>query len=227
MPPPYCYDHPRPAVTVDTLVFTLDGDAIRMLMVRRKAEPFAGRWAIPGGFLEIDEEIEDAVLRELREETGLDEVALLAPIGVFGELDRDPRGRTITLAHAAAVRGPAPEVTASDDAAEAAWLEPDEVDQFAFDHDQIVAEGLQWLAIGIEMGPVALVLLPEVFDDADVKRLHTAIGASARDASAWCHEMLENGVITTLPGTPKRYQGVLAPEDADEDEFDDEADLTS
>lgn len=223
MPPPYCYDHPRPAVTVDILVFTLDEDAIRMLMVRRKAEPFAGQWAIPGGFLEIDEEIEDAVLRELHEETGLDGVALLAPIGVFGELDRDPRGRTITLAHAAAVRGPAPALTAGDDAAEAVWLKPDEVDQFAFDHDQIIAEGLQWLAVGIEMGPVALVLLPEVFSDADVKRLHTAIGASERDARDWCREMLENGVVTALPGTPKRYQGVSSPEE----DVDDESDLTS
>src|SRR5260370_25359895 len=104
MPAPYCYDYPRPAVTVDLAAFALFRTDLRVLMIRRKKEPFAGRWALPGGFLEIDEPIEAAARRELREETGLDVTGPGAMIGVFVDPGRDPRGRTIRLAHAAAVR---------------------------------------------------------------------------------------------------------------------------
>src|SRR4051794_19316530 len=109
MPPPYCYDYPRPAVTVDLVVFSLSGDELRVLLIRRKADPFAGRWALPGGFLEMDEPIADGARRELREETGLEAAGPLALIGVFGDPGRDPRGRTISLAHATVVRGPVAE----------------------------------------------------------------------------------------------------------------------
>src|SRR4051812_48945169 len=102
MPPPYCYDYPRPAVTVDLAAFALRDAGLRVLLVRRKHEPFAGRWAFPGGFLELDEPIEAAALRELREETGFEVPGPVELIGVFGAPGRDPRGRTISLAHATA-----------------------------------------------------------------------------------------------------------------------------
>src|SRR5437763_14741310 len=107
---PYCYEYPRPSLTVDMVVFALDGDALRVLMIRRKRDPFAGTWALPGGFVDIDEPIEHAARRELEEETGLGRISLVAPIGVFGAPGRDPRGRTISVAHAAVVRGPLPAV---------------------------------------------------------------------------------------------------------------------
>ena len=91
MSPPYCYDYPRPAVTVDLVVFALVDGELRVLLIRRKHDPFAGRWAIPGGFLEIDEPIEAAARRELREETGLDVDAPITPIGVFGARARPAR----------------------------------------------------------------------------------------------------------------------------------------
>src|SRR5262245_31520994 len=103
---PYCYAYPRPAVTVDLVAFALFGTDLRVLLIRRAKEPFTGHWALPGGFIDIDEPIEAAARRELREETGLDVNGPIELIGVFGDPGRDPRGRTISLAHATVVRDP-------------------------------------------------------------------------------------------------------------------------
>src|SRR5579875_326552 len=128
MPPPYCYEYPRPAVTVDLAAFAREGDGLKVLLVRRKHDPFAGRWALPGGFLGIDEPIEAAARRELKEETGFDVSGSvpLAFVGVFGDPGRDPRGRTISVAYAVEVPGPPPEVRGDDDAEEAGWFDPEE-----------------------------------------------------------------------------------------------------
>ena len=141
-------EYPRPAVTVDLVVLAHDGPAVVTLLVKRGSEPFAGFWAIPGGFLDIDEEIEVGVRRELREETGLDLRVPITFLGVFGKPGRDPRGRTISLAYVAYLPGDLPEVTGGDDAAEAGWrpaTPADPATPLAFDHAQIVRKGLDWL----------------------------------------------------------------------------------
>ena len=143
MPKPYCYEHPRPSVTVDVAAFTIVDGAPRVLLIKRKSPPFEGRWALPGGFIGIDEPIEPAARRELREETGLDVPGPLEFLAVFGDPGRDPRGRTISIAHAVVAPDPGP-VAGGDDASEAAWLDPESVRELAFDHDAILARALAW-----------------------------------------------------------------------------------
>jgi 8-oxo-dGTP diphosphatase len=204
MPAPYCYDHPRPAVTVDLAAFALFGADLRVLMIRRKKDPFAGRWALPGGFLEIDEPIEAAARRELREETGLNVKGPLAMIGVFGDPGRDPRGRTISLAHAAAVRDVPGDLAGADDAEEAAWLDPENCRDLAFDHEAILAVALDWLGHGVDEGSLGLALLPEEFGDAEVIALHRAIGNPTQSAIAWRVRMVREGrIVPTVPGADR------------------------
>lgn len=172
-PGKYCYEYPRPSVTVDLIVFGLSRDGLRMLLIKRKADPYAGRWAVPGGFLNLDEPIEDAARRELREETGLEHAGKVAFLGVYGDPGRDPRGRTISLAHVAAVRSPLPEVAGRDDAAEAAWLDPNDpsIRPLAFDHDRMVDHAKNWLQLGLRLGTIATAMLPRPFQGKDLSNL--------------------------------------------------------
>jgi 8-oxo-dGTP diphosphatase len=216
MAPPYCYDHPRPSVSVDMGVFALEGDAIRVLMIRRKSDPFAGAWALPGGFLDLDEPAEVAARRELKEETGLDRVEHVSPIGFFAGVDRDPRGRVISLAHAGVVRPPLPTVQGGDDAASAAWVDPREIESFAFDHREILATALHWLLFQVQADRVGLALLPEVFGNADIKRLHQAIGATPQAATAWRRRMEKSGEITLSSGAGRRRYRASEPRPSEE-----------
>jgi 8-oxo-dGTP diphosphatase len=134
---PYCYEYPRPAVTVDVVIVTRE-DRPRVLLIRRKHDPFAGTWAIPGGFVDMDESLEDAARRELREETSV-EVADVEQLHAFGDPGRDPRGRTISVAYLARVDVKHVRAVAADDAAEVGWHLLDQLPPLAFDHDQILA----------------------------------------------------------------------------------------
>ena len=206
MPSAYCYEYPRPAVTVDLAAFALEGPALRILLIRRKKEPFAGSWALPGGFLEIDEEIEAGARRELQEETGLRVVGAVAPIGVFGTVGRDPRGRTISLAYASVTRGPVPRVSGRDDASEAAWLDPREPRPLAFDHAAIIDSALAWLNDAVAHGSAGPGLLPAQFDHEDVKRLFRAVGAPVCGAFAWRKRLDRSGCIVPIHGRNGRYR---------------------
>ena len=138
----YTYKYPRPAVTTDCVVFSVDDHKLKILLIERGHEPYKGFWAFPGGFLNMDENAEQGALRELREETGL-ELQNIKELGTFSEVDRDPRGRVISIAFYALDRKL--EVKGDDDAAQARWFALDEVPRLAFDHDLMLKKALQKL----------------------------------------------------------------------------------
>lgn len=134
----YSYEYPRPALTADCIVFAHVDDGIRVLLVERGNEPYKGCWAFPGGFMNMDETTAEAARRELREETGLD-VGAIRQLGAYDRVDRDPRGRVITVAYIAIVDD-AGDVCGGDDAHDARWFRLDSLPTLAFDHDKILAD---------------------------------------------------------------------------------------
>lgn len=134
----YQYEHPRPALTVDCVVFGRDGATIKVLLIQRASPPFADHWAIPGGFVELDETLEQAALRELNEETGL-VLTQAEQLRAFDGVQRDPRERVISVAHFAVVNAADHAPKGSDDAREAAWFDLDALPPLAFDHSEVLA----------------------------------------------------------------------------------------
>jgi 8-oxo-dGTP diphosphatase len=139
----YCYDHPRPALTVDIVLFHRSGVDTEVLLIKRGREPFKGRWALPGGFVDEDESLEAAAARELREETGLRGIKL-EQLAAFGDPGRDPRGHTVSVVFYGTVsnRGV---VIADDDAAEAEWHSASHPPKLAFDHRRILRSAMERL----------------------------------------------------------------------------------
>lgn len=133
----YFYEWPRPMVAADSAVFGIFEGKVKLLLVERGNEPFKGQWALPGGFVNIDEELEDAVARELAEETGLTGVGL-KQIRTFGKCGRDPRGRVITVTYMGILAEGSIEVAAGDDAAKAEWFDIEQLPKdLAFDHNEV------------------------------------------------------------------------------------------
>lgn len=135
---PYTYDYPRPMLTVDIFLLRLKHDRLEVLLIQRKNDPFKGRWALPGGYVEIEEPLEAAAKRELSEETGIKDIPL-RKINVFGEPGRDPRGRTITIVYLGVVPLEFRErAKAGDDAIASQWYHINNLPDLAFDHTRIV-----------------------------------------------------------------------------------------
>ena len=139
----FTYDYPHPAVSTDVVVLHRDGTALRVLLIQRRHEPYRNRWALPGGFVNIDEDLEDAALRELQEETGLCDV-LVSQLHTFGKPDRDPRERVISIVFYAVIDDE-PKLTPGSDAADASWFDVDALPELAFDHAEIIAMARQRL----------------------------------------------------------------------------------
>ena len=135
----YTYDYPRPAVTADCVVITR-GQLPKVLLIQRGVDPYKGAWAFPGGFMNMDETTEQCAIRELEEETGL-KVAKVNQIGAYSKVDRDPRGRTITVAYLAIIDSPKT-VIGQDDAAKAEWFPITELPHLAFDHYDIMKDAI-------------------------------------------------------------------------------------
>ncbi|MFB6259066.1 MAG: NUDIX domain-containing protein [Flavobacteriales bacterium] len=149
---PYCYEHPRPALTADAVIFGFDRQEERLyvLMVRRGVPPYEGQYAFPGGFVGSEETVEEACHRELREETGI-EVERLKEVGVFSDPQRDPRGRIVSVAFFGLIEKAEQEPKGSDDAASAEWVLPENLEEeLAFDHGEMLQRGMEELDILIE-----------------------------------------------------------------------------
>lgn len=140
----YTYQYPRPSVTVDIVVFCKVEKTYRILLIQRGNEPFRNKWAFPGGFIEMDETLEESAVRELHEETGLQEVRLWQ-FRAYGDPGRDPRGRTISVVFYGFTDIKNSLVAGSDDAKNAGWFRLDEIPDMAFDHNQILRHLLEYL----------------------------------------------------------------------------------
>ena len=136
----YTYEYPRPAVTADCVVITKEAEP-KVLLIERGGEPFKGCWALPGGFMNMDETTEQCAFRELEEETGL-KIGEVHQIGAYSRVDRDPRGRTITVAYLAVVDAPIA-VKGQDDAAKAQWFPLSALPELAFDHEEIMRDAIK------------------------------------------------------------------------------------
>ncbi len=142
----FTYSYPRPMVTVDAVVFRGGDNGLEVLLIERRNDPFSGSWALPGGFLELDEELEAGALRELKEETGISNISL-EQFHTFGDVGRDPRGRSITVAFVGMLNTdkPEPVPVGGDDAADARWFRITDMPVMAFDHGKIIDKALNWL----------------------------------------------------------------------------------
>jgi len=170
----FTYDHPRPALTVDCVVFGLDDEDLKVLLIQRDLDPFKGRWALPGGFVQEDEGLEEAARRELQEETGLDRV-FLEQLYTFGDVGRDPRGRVVSVAYYALVKLGDHRVRAATDAREASWFAVWDTPSLAFDHDRILQTALGRLKGKVRYQPLGFELLPPKFTLSQLQRVYEKI----------------------------------------------------
>ena len=171
---PHSYKFARPALTVDCVVFGLDDEDLKVLLIERDLPPFEGEWALPGGFVRVDESLDDAALRELGEETGLKKV-FLEQLYTVGDLDRDPRESVVTVTYYALVRLSSHKVKAATDARQALWFAIDDVPKLAFDHQKIMTMAHERLRGKVRYQPIGFELLPQKFTLRQLQHLYEVI----------------------------------------------------
>jgi len=193
----YTYEHPRPALAVDCVVFGLDEGALQVLLIQRDAHPFAGRWALPGGFVHMDESLEQAARRELAEETGV-RPAYLEQLYTFGELARDPRGRVVSVAYWALVKLSDHRTKAATDARDAAWFPAHGTPRLAFDHDRILDQARSRLQAKVRYQPIGFELLPPKFKLSQLQQLYEAVLEKPLDKRNFRKKILGMGVLEEL-----------------------------
>lgn len=182
-------------MTADCVVFGFDGRRLNVLLIERGIEPFKGMWALPGGFMNIDESIEECAMRELREETGVTDI-YLEQFHTFSSVRRDPRERVVTVAFLALVRMSDFRLLAGDDAANASWFWVDELPPLAFDHAEIIALARKKLPEIMRTRPIGFRLLDEKFSMTELQRLLEAVNGTTYDRRNFARKMTSTGMLS-------------------------------
>ena len=194
----YCYEFPRPGLTVDCVVFGLDEqDSLKVMLILRKIPPFQGQWALPGGFVHLDETLEEAAFRELQEETGIENV-FLEQLYTFGGINRDPRERIVTVAYYALVNLREYDIEATTDAMDAAWFAIDELPKLPFDHQQIFETALNRLRGKIRYEPIGFELLPKKFTLFQLQKLYESVLGKKLDKRNFRKKILKMNLLQEL-----------------------------
>ncbi len=190
----FCYAYPHPAITTDVVLFTLRDRALCLLLIERRHPPFQGMWALPGGFLEIDEELEQCAVRELREETGIEGV-YLEQLYTFGAPERDPRERIVSVTYFALTRSDSLNPRAASDAARVAWFPIARLPELAFDHAAIVELAHQRLVAKLHYSTIAFQLLPACFTLSQLQAVYEILLDEKQDKRNFRKTMLARGIL--------------------------------
>ncbi|MCC0179044.1 NUDIX hydrolase [Waterburya agarophytonicola K14] len=194
----YTYKYPKPSVTVDCVVFGLDdAQKLKVLLIQRGIAPYQNKWALPGGFIGLDESIATAAARELKEETGIDKV-FLEQLYTFGEVDRDPRDRIITVAYYALINIGEYVVKARTDAKNAKWFSVEELPPLAFDHDRIFSVAKERLKGKLRYQPIGFELLPSKFTLTQLQRLYETVLEQKLDKRNFRSKILKMKLLVDL-----------------------------
>ncbi len=194
---PHTYQYPRAALTVDGVVFGFGAGELKVLLIQRALEPFKGKWALPGGFVRVDETLDDAARRELVEETGLEDI-YLEQLYTFGAVKRDPRERVVSVAYYALVKLSDHKAKAATDAADAQWFPVSALPKLAFDHAEIVAMALARLQGKVRYQPIGFELLPPKFTLSDLQHLYEVILGAELDKRNFRKKVLGFGLLVAL-----------------------------
>jgi len=194
---PHTYDYPRAALTVDCVVFGLDESDLKVLLIERGQEPFKGKWALPGGFVRVEETLDDAARRELTEEAGLEDV-FLEQLYTFGKVKRDPRERVVSVAYYALVKLAEHNTRAATDAADARWFPLSKAPKLAFDHNNILATAEARLKAKVRYEPIGFELLPPKFTLSQLQHLYEAILGAELDKRNFRKKVLSFDLLVPL-----------------------------
>ena len=199
---PYTYDYPHPAVTVDIVIFTIRQDALKVLLIKRALPPAQGEWALPGGFVNLDESLDAAARRELEEETGVAGV-YLEQLYSFGKPDRDPRERVITVAYYALIPSDQIVIQAASDAEGVSWFGMEELPDLAFDHTEILATAHERLVAKLDYSTIAFQFMPQAFSLSELQSVYEVISRAPVDKRNFRKHILALNLIEAT-GKEKR-----------------------
>ncbi len=182
-------------ISVDCVIFGYTEGVLKVALIKRKKSPFQGKWALPGGFMEGDETVEEAAARELEEETGINKI-YLESFNVFSDPSRDPRGRVVTVAFFALVNSDQFKLIATEDAASAEWVPISEMPELAFDHNRIFKEALESLRSSFWLKPIIFELLPKAFTLTQIQILCEQVYGMEIDKRNFRKKILKAGILS-------------------------------